>query len=220
MKTICCFITILFLWEPSIRFQNDDFLDLTKARVSLSEKTSGSGRGRGVGPGGPLTPEAPKVPPLKVTLLGLDKRSYQIGDEAIFEIKIENVTKNPIVVPWSADHGKVNPDENRTPPNYLVSGVSLTFRDGVDGELIFGGEGIYGSGLVPGSLKTLKPGQSVRIRAATRLSLMIPENGARLARKLPLKIELRAKYSFLEGSYYEPILSENEIIIELRKRSG
>src|SRR5262249_55971144 len=149
--------------------------------------------GRGVGPGGSHTRERPKA--LRVTLLGLDKQTYRIGDEAIFDIRLENVTKNTIVIPWSGDHEKVNPDENQTPPNYLMSGVSLTFQDGAYGEQIFGVEGIFGSSLVPASLKTLEPRRSVRIRLKTRLSLSIPDAGERLVQKLPLKIEVRAKYS-------------------------
>jgi hypothetical protein len=51
------------------------------------------------------------------------------------------------------------------------------------------------------------------------LSLFLADVGPRLVERLPLKIEVRAKYSFLEGKYYEPVISENGIAIQLRKRS-
>src|SRR4051812_49065480 len=56
-------------------------------------------------PGGVLgAAEGPQPPPsLKLTLLSLDRLSYETGDPVIYEVWMENIGNRPVVLPWSPD---------------------------------------------------------------------------------------------------------------------
>ncbi|MGH9879388.1 MAG: hypothetical protein ACRD5H_17290, partial [Nitrososphaerales archaeon] len=138
--------------------QNDDFLDLRRISLSTGEKRTGGGQGGGAVAG---HIRAPKIVPLKITLSSLNKSNYQLGEEVIYDVILENVTKNTIVIPWSPDRDKTRPNDQNTPSGYLEAFLSLVVKDEGKGEQFIAGQGLFGSKLAPGSLKSLTPGQKV-----------------------------------------------------------
>lgn|SRR5262249_54907217 len=215
MKILFCGTMLYFLLGSVLLFQDNDFLDLTKATLAGSERSIGRGQGKGY-TGMGHTREI-RVNPFKITLLGLNKNSYQIGDEAVFDVEIENITKNPVVIPWSADYNKVKPDEEKTPPGYLEANLSLILVDGISGEQLTIGQGLYGSELLPGSLKKLEPKHPVRIRTPSRLFFLRADTNSQILSRLPLRVEMQARYIILNGEY-RPVISSKGISIELKKR--
>jgi hypothetical protein len=212
------FFFLCLLWSPSVLSQDGNFLDLTKIRQSAVSKMTGRGEGGGAVVG---HIRKPRSNPFKLTLLNLHKQSYQTGEEVVYDILLENMTNDSIVIPWSPDQNKVKPDENKTPPGYVEAFLSLITTDEVSGDQFIAGQGLYGSELAPGSLKKLGPKQSVRIRAPGQLSFFNADVARRVLATLPRKIEMRARYSLQErgfDSQFEPSTSINTVVIEVKKR--
>jgi hypothetical protein len=198
-----------------VLLQDDNFLDLTKPQVRKERKTarriidsnfSMAGDSR-------LKTNAPKI-----TLIDIDKESYFLGDQAIFNIKLENIGQTAIILPWSGDYDRVKPDDEKMPPGYLSAIINLAVEGNGQGTLFFGGETVYGSDLFPGSLKRLDPGRSAQIKVRTQLRPNSSEEIGMLAKKLPFKLNVHARFAFLEGTQYKAFSSENAIEIELRRR--
>lgn len=197
--------------------QGDNFLDLTKFKPAKEEKLFASGGG---GVSGSYNTRSPKLP-LKITLLSLDRRSYRIGENLIFDVTIKNVGKDIVVIPWSPDRAQIRPDEKGFPPGYLDATLSLAITDRVLGEQIIYGPLLYGSELVPSSLRKLLPGQTVRIRAPSRWALMSADAAHGIISRLPLTFAVRAKFSEMghtSSPWPEPLISTNSIVVELKKR--
>jgi len=214
LTTIFC---LCLMVGPTVQRQEDDFLDLTKIKPPKQRRTSIiAGGGMASTDGSP----SPK-PRLKVTLLSLDKRSYQLGDKFIYEVMLENITESVFVIPWTSDYYSVKPYEGSDPPGYVSASLRLVIKDEVSGEASAAGEGVYGSELVPGSLKRLRPGQKVRIRALGQWWFGSEEATKRIMMKLPQAYDVQARFSFLDVGgkpWYEPALSANSLSVELRKR--
>jgi len=216
LTTILC-LSLLFV--PIAQHQDDNFLDLTKNRPPQKKRTHLVGKGGGVGVGNGLHMQ--KTVPLKLTLLSLDKRSYQLGDHWIYEVILENITRDTLVIPWSPDYDRVKPDEEKDPPGYLHAFLSLVINDEVSGQQFMPGEVIYGSELVPGSLKRLHPGQKVRIRASGQIYFGQADVYKRVLAKLPDRFDVRANFTLWDrpiNPCYEPAVSTNSITIELKRR--
>jgi hypothetical protein len=219
MRYFLCASFFLYLaWQPSVLSQSRDFLDLTKAQHSTLDKGTGRSEG-GRATVGHVRKQVSD--PFKVTLLSLDKQSYQLGERVVYDILLENITNDPIVIPWSSDQRKVKPDDNKTPPRYTEAFLSLVLTTEVSGEQLIAGQGIYGSELVSGSLKRLLPKQAVRIRAPGQFIFFNVDVAKQMLVSLPRKIEVRARYSLQERSFnsqFEPSASANSLVIEVRKR--
>lgn len=231
IRVLITILCLCFVAAGPAQQRKPDFLDLTKTppqKMRPYRKGGGAGAGGGDGWKAP-----PKIIPVKVTLLSLDKRSYQLGDEVIYEVVLENTTKDVLVIPWSGDYDKVKPDEERGPPSYIYAFLGLVIKgeiggdQSIAGQEIFGvGQGIHGSQLLRGSLKSLSPGQKVRIRAAGRWSVSSTDEASRrlLAKlvlaKLPHTFEVSAQFRLTEtqiNSRYEPAISANSLTVELRR---
>ena len=77
-----------------------------------------------------------------------------------------------------------------------------------------------GSRLVVRSLKKLKPGEKVRIRASGSWWIGIESVWARFTAELPRTVELRAKYTLYDRpieSRYKSAVSDNSVAVELRR---
>ncbi|MGH9879389.1 MAG: hypothetical protein ACRD5H_17295, partial [Nitrososphaerales archaeon] len=206
--------------RPLASYQDDNFLDLTRIKRSPANESKTTGKGQGVGAVVGHTSKS-RSNPLKVTLLSLHKQSYQLGDEIIYDVSLENISNSIAIIPWSPDQDAVKPDENKTPPGYLVANLSLVIIDEISGEQFIAGQGLYGSTVVPRSLKRIAPKQSVRIRVPGRLVFYSADEAKRISQKLPYKVEVRARFSFLQGhsaSQVESIASTNSIFVDLKKR--
>ena len=197
--------------------QNDSFLDLTKVKPSKNEKLFGGGD---IAIAASNDTRIPRLP-LKITLLKLDKRSYLMGDEAIYEVVIKNVGPKIILIPWCPDREEVKPEEKTYPPSYMDATLSLVITDKILGEQIIDGSSLYGSEHVPSSLKKILPGQAVRIRAPGHWLLTSDDSLHGILSRLPQMFAVRARFTLLMHTLSpspDPIVSNNSVSIELKKR--
>jgi hypothetical protein len=114
-------------------------------------------------------------PPLRVRLERTDRREYRIKDRIQYEISVENISSVPIVIPWSP----TLVGTRELPANYRH--VSLDFvLIGVRQRewTLYRTVGVYGSSEIPGSLKTLKPGERVFIHVPAELNTVFPQDPA------------------------------------------
>ncbi|MBI1760919.1 MAG: hypothetical protein HYR56_05715 [Acidobacteria bacterium] len=205
-------LCLLLLWPITWRQQAEEVLDLTQVKLK-SEKKSGSAGGGGLTIG---HSHEKKVIPLKVTLVSLNKTSYQLGDEVVYEILLENITTENVVIPWSADQGEPVGSGDIRGSIYLIA------PDERKGDQLVALRGIVGSPSIPSSLKTLRPGQKVRIKAGGRWVFFDAEVAPRILTKLPAVFGVAGGFS-LEGPApyrdFKLITSSNKLDITLKRRS-
>lgn len=201
---------------PEVKGQNNDFLDLTKVRPPSEKKVS---RTIGGGVSGSNDTRSPKLP-LQITLISLNKHSYEMGEEMIYNVVIRNVGRDVVVIPWSPDRDQIKPEEMTYPPRYVDAILSLVITDEVLGEQMIYGPSLYGSEHVPSSLKKLRPGQAVRIRAPSRWVLMSDDAAHGILSRLPQTFVVRARFSVMDRTVNppEPVVSTNSVTVELKKR--
>jgi hypothetical protein len=212
----CCCLLVGPMWQQ----RDQGFLDLTKPRPPQKERGGGRGEG-GSGGGGDGVVSPRRVVPVRVTLLSLDKDSYQLGDQVIYEVMLENITNATLVIPWSDDYDRVKPDEETDPPGYLTATLYLVLGDRPAYDPFTALQGIYGSRLVSGSLKKLLPGQTVRIRAPGTWWFYSEDEEKRVLAMVPHTFEVRARFTLQDrpiNPRYEPALSANSLAVELTKR--
>lgn len=197
-----------------------ELLDLTRNRPILRHRPWRVIEGRG----GRLTSGwHPPPPRLKIALLHTEKNSYQFGDEAIFEVLIENITRKVVVIPWAAELDIVKPDDDRDPPGYASALLSLVIEVQPYGWVLLASQSIYGSDVMAGSLKRLAPGEKVRIRAPGMLYVGDSAAAEQIAKRLPGKYEVHAKLSLFESEFNarsEILVSDNSVFVQLRKRES
>jgi hypothetical protein len=132
---------------------------------------TGGGVGSGsVGCGAPARDE-PRA--LKTTLVSLDRFSYTAGDELEMEVRIENVGSLAMDIPWSPHLSDLQPADETLAFSYSSLYLSLLLRrpDGQTEDILV--ESLYGVQGRAGSLLTLRPGQWVRLRMETTLSVPV-----------------------------------------------
>ena len=209
-------LTLLLPFELLAQRQVGDLLDLTKDIPPQKERVVSSGSG-----GGPFVPGSPrKEIPVGITLLRLDKTTYQLGGRIVYEVRLENVSNHDLTLPWSLDLDKVKPDEKKDPPGYLTSSVSLVFNDPIYGIEFVGLASLYGSQLVPDSLKVLRPNERVRIRAARTFFFGDARISDRVIRELPIRLDLSAYFNLQDRPFdptYDSSFSQNCINVQLEK---
>ena len=203
--------------------RDDNFLDLTKYRPVEEQPDAGTTadgtrvQDTGFKPSPNGRHEPGEMAPLKVTLVSLDAGSYQLGGSVIYEVRLENVSREVQVIPWSPDENRVGLRGRAEPPGYLDAFLCLVVREQDLGEQFVAVRGLYGSELVQGSLKSLLPGEKVRIRAQGKMFFAaadVSEKAWRKLSKAALKLEVRARYS-LHAGQYAPVVSTNTRIINL-----
>jgi hypothetical protein len=194
--------------------QEDSFLDLTKVRPRPEKKIGGGD----INVSGGNDTRSPTLP-IRITLLGLSERSYEMGDEMLYDVVITNVGQHDVVIPWSPYQDEIKPDENY-PPGYLVGCFGLVIKDRILGEQVIYGPVLYGSDRVPSSLKKLRPNQTVRIRASSHWLLTSDDAAHGILARLPQKYPVRAELSLTDRTVNppQPVISLNSVTITLNRR--
>lgn len=131
--------------------------------------TAGSLGGVSIGDGG-LGANEPKA--LRTTLLSLDRFSYAPDDAAEMEIKIENVGSVDIVIPWSPHLADLQPADEKQIFHYRSFAAVLKLTNTADKsqQSIIEAVHLYGIAEKKDTLKTLKPGEWLRLRLKTKLA--------------------------------------------------
>jgi hypothetical protein len=161
----------------------------------------------------PPVADAGPVPrfPFDVTLTSTDRNGYTVGESMIFEIELRNVSKRPVAVPWTIDRSLIR----STMPGARALVVSLTFTHAVQGEETIGHQTVYGAEAVPGTLRTIEPGEILEMRAEVPLNLH--KWWPRGSETSTNKVRVKALVSLASrDQYYPPATSQNDAVIQLR----
>ena len=145
-------------------------------------------------------PESPFT--LKVTLLAFDRVSYATRDPLFYEVRLVNTGSKPLLFPWSVDNSLLSAS---LPDSYVVLlglGDATDVRAAGQTGLVV----LYGAPRVPGSLETVLPGESIRIRVKSDWMMNAQESKR-------MRVYVRPSYA---GRAYPPVTSENAIIIQSR----
>jgi len=187
------------------------FLDLTKfkppEKSELGKVESGS----------VFSPHE-KIPvvPFKLTIEPFKTSSVRLGaDEIAYDVILENISKEPFTIPWSPDERDSESDEG-----YLHAYLSLTLTDREFHNSLLLGNAVYGSSAVKGSLKTLSPGETARIRAKGTLGIFDSTVSKKIMTLLPREFQIRAQYLMTNKRNwltYDPLISVNSVPLTLNK---
>jgi hypothetical protein len=162
---------------------------------------------------------------LRISLLPLGRSAFRRDEDVIYELRIENVSKQVVSIPWDPRIVDVEPEGPSQQYGYKQVSVSLWFMnenkitEASNASILYGIEGLKGSFL------QLAPGHQARIRARARLSFQ----DERFSCVSDCRISARASISFstanvtLENSQYReqiqpeglPIISENAQVFEM-----
>ena len=153
-------------------------LDLTEvnARVDLRRPAATSDMparysgARSTGPCG----SAHKTGTLHTSLVSLDRADYQVGDEARFEVTIQNTGSEPTQIPLSPHLADLQPSDPAEKFTYFKLEIALWIAgDDRWSTTTGGGATLYGADnrANTNTLLTLKPGEWVRVIAKGNLQL-------------------------------------------------
>jgi hypothetical protein len=160
-KTTLLISAMLALLASAVA-QQIGYLDLTTATDAPRIREP-----EGVGGGSCGGSDHTYYPEVLVQLEWLDDTKYTLGETVKFEVKIQNVGRIPITVPWSANLADLEPKDPAISYTYRIATVSIEFGR-VPGDLsIFAS--FYGSPNVPATLRELQPGEWFLVRGTADL---------------------------------------------------
>jgi len=110
---------------------------------------------------------------IKTTLISLDRFAYAADDAAEMEIKIENVGRVDMTIPWSPHLSELQPVDEKQRFHYLSFAVILELANPADKghkEIIEAAK-LYGAAEKPATLTILKPGEWLRLRLRVKLAV-------------------------------------------------
>jgi hypothetical protein len=61
---------------------------------------------------------------ITIALVSLDKASYSLGEEATYEVKVQNSGKEPIEIPWTPHSGDLEPTDSSKSYTFLHAAFS------------------------------------------------------------------------------------------------
>jgi hypothetical protein len=103
----------------------------------------------------------------------LDRLSYIVGDQVEMEIKIENVGRVAMEIPWSPHLADLQPADETLPFSYSSMYITLLLRDSegqVGAPVVVN---LYGNHKHAGTLLVLRPEEWVRLRLQTALTIPV-----------------------------------------------
>ncbi|MGB9245153.1 MAG: hypothetical protein WCC03_17520 [Candidatus Acidiferrales bacterium] len=146
------------------------YLDLTTAVVGqrIHEPTTGSGSGGGIGSSVRTRPET--LQPLRISIVSLGSTKYKVDDDVVYEIKVENMGHEQIMIPWDPNLSDMEPEGTPTEYSYRIASIALRLSHAGKRFESLGSNLLFGRTGVPGSFMKIAPGEWVRVRAKARLS--------------------------------------------------
>ena len=183
-------------------------VDLTKVkartdlrRPPLTKKTSGA-RG-GIKRDEGCFDSTKNVGALRTQLISLDRTHYQIGDEPIFEVTVENVDTAPLRIPFSPHLADLQPKDPAQKFSYSELHIVLWIAAGDRWSANTGGSVVlYGDDDHPATMLPLSPGEWAQIVGKGKFSLPGDQLNAELMRSRPPDLV-----------YAEPSLYREETLI-------
>ena len=116
---------------------------------------------------------------LRVTLGSVDPKSFDTGDSFVYEVLIQNVGTQSVILPWSADRALFKVAAPAMPP-VREGSLFLEVRDRMGSRRLAWLEPqlLFGSEAVGGSLQTLARGERALIRVPGQWRASDRETGA------------------------------------------
>jgi len=212
---LCLMFVLLAVRLPAQSVKADHYLDIP-------------GQGRSGIPGGSFFPgrnslsstSHPPPSPLKITFVSVDVTDLEYGDYFNFEVLIENISKEPVVLPWSPDAGAFAQPVPRTPAGFLSALVLLQVESESDPQsmlALFDAQALYGSSEVPRSLLTLAPGRAALLRVPAQVSATTDFGRSNILQQPGGVVRLRAGFAFLLDNV-RSVRSASTLPIRVRPR--
>lgn len=182
-----------------------DVLDLTKRETE-------AGTPRMWSLGGPPAPSHGDPPPMPVviTLASMEKNSYRRGEPLVFEVVLK--ADREVTIPWSTSARTMGTEARDATDGGIEFHIGLeVVGDTAPPNRVHTLGTIFGSNRLPGSLRTLRPGEAVTIRVPGHWqSLFFEERGA-----LPPTVRVRAYLSAMSRTdRFRKLYSENAVLLK------
>ncbi len=190
---------------------DDPLIDITRVspRNRAREPMTSSASGGAVGGNGPVAQRGVSV---GLTILSL--KSFDAPEPSlVFEVRLTNIGRESLEFPSDPNLADFEPESANTPYAYISADLYILLNVNQQSSAVLPGVLLYGSKQVTGTLKLLGPGQSVRIRATTRLKALnadgVPKVTANLRAKVGLMLQqcsvMQNKGALHEDSMQIPI---------------
>jgi len=171
MRRLAC---LLFFGSTFSLAQQTGYLDLVTQVIQPRqiEPTTASATAGNVGAGDSAVSTRRKA--FKFTLSRVEATESNTGKVIIYEVTLQNTSDQTIVIPWTASPRDIEPAKSR-PYEYQIASLAPRLIKGngevagLDDSLIYGSD-------VRSTTYQIAPGQSVRIRAQTRLTPHTPRD--------------------------------------------
>jgi hypothetical protein len=162
--------------------QEVGFVDLTKVAARTDLRHPQATANTGEAPRGRIQEDDGRCPTansnveLRTTVVSLDRTHYQVGDEPIFEVRVENAGASPVRVPISPDLADLQPEDAAKKFAYSELELFLWIAaDNVWSANTGGGTSLYGADDRPHTVVELNQGEWVRI--VGRGEFVLPTDG-------------------------------------------
>ena len=214
MNPICiCFLAFIGLIEVQ-PFQHT--LDLTTAPQESAPLKVAGGSGCAHGSSG----QVPTRLPLHVRLLQTDRSEYTVGDQAVFDVSVQNGGSTPIRLPWRLHRGGDQMTGVEAAPVMQMRLTLLAIdQEGREHRLV--GTMLAGAEDDAGSTRVLQPGESALIRFGGRMRSI--SDAAEFLESISRgTMNLRARILVSTGhcEWSAPAFSSNVINVSLHPISG
>ena len=140
----------------------------------------------------------PPPSPLKVTLVSVDRTDFVYGEEFVYEVLIENISKELVTLPWSPDQGAFVQPAPRIPSGYISGSVYLLVESASGQPAVLAlldSQSLYGSDEVSRSRLALAPGRTALLRVPAQWSATMDEGRTRILQQPDGAVQVRAVFS-------------------------
>jgi len=155
------------------------------------------------------------ITPLALEIVNFGKRAYAAGEDLISQIRLVNVGKESIRIPWNPNSDYGNKDCAAGAKDITRASLTASFA------LVFTGddgskrnvplENLYGRLSTPDTFQVLHPGEAATVKFRERLGLPIVPPDQPLGRRLdlPQDFTVTATYSLDDTSLGNPYVTVN-----------
>ena len=161
-------------------------------RNRVREPVTSSASGGGVGSNGPVAQQGVSV---GVTILSLKRDDNAPEPSLVFEVRLTNVGRESLEFPTDPNLADFEPESASTPYAYVSAHLYVVLDLNQRSTAVLPGVLFYGSKQVTDTLKLLGPGQSIQIRARTRLKPVNANSMPKVTANLPAEVELLLQQS-------------------------
>lgn len=211
LRAVCA--VTLMAWSVPASAQETYVLDLVDVPATSDAEFAAVPDERALLTAVPPRPPNRDVPwelPLTVSLVSLDKGTYVVGEDIVYEFIIHNVSNATIKIPRSRQVHLFDKDM----AGAVKARFWLSFEDDVLGTQSFAVGSTYGSETVAGSLLLLAPGETVLIRAKRTVA---PSNNPDAPPSWLRVVNLKTNFALhpVTGRPYGEVTSTNHIAAQV-----